>query len=96
MRGAGRVAVRRPTSAKVALLVVCAGLGAAAGFFRYEAKLERMTPWQRAREISFENNTGSTKFAAVVDASICGGLAFCAGATAITTALKFAQKGGRK
>lgn len=72
----------RKTPVKRKLAALCAsalfGLACAGGCYAYE--LGNMTDWQRAREIDFDKQTGSTKFRALVRAANVGGIAFCASA----------------
>ena len=77
---------------KLALLSACTISGIIAYFTAYNFYLSEMTEWQKDQTISFESNTGSTKFKAHIDSAIIAGLVFCASAITITSLVKFTKK----
>lgn len=71
------------------LLVLCASIGLCVGLVTYQHKFAQMTTWQQQQQIDFDKQTGSTKFQAIIDSYINGGLAFCISAIAIIASYKF-------
>jgi len=68
---------------KIITMLVCAAIALAAYFVSYSIFESHMSAWQKAQTMSYQDNTGSTKFKAHIDALSIGGIAFCASAIAI-------------
>ncbi len=83
---------RYPTRLKLLLLLLCAIVAMAVGATSYAIKWQKLTPWQKEQIISFEKQTGSTKFKAIIDSSINASVAFCITAITLTTSYKFYNK----
>jgi len=81
-----------PKKLKIAVFAAAFAVGAAVYFAAYAWFESQMTDWQKSQEISFEKNTGSTKFKAHVDALVLGGAAFCAASAASMLAAKIILK----
>lgn len=57
---------RVSASKKLAIISVSLAMGIAAGILSYCHFQKELTEWQKNQDISFERNTGSTKFNAIV------------------------------
>ena len=84
---------RVPIRLKLLLFAVGAAVACAVALFYYEGASRNMTPWQREQKIDFQKQTGSTKFEALIESMIAGGLAFCLTAIGATAAYKIYLKG---
>ena len=80
---------RTSKKSKIFLILFCTLIAVVVGIATYQYKFDKMTPWQQQQEIDFDKQTGSTKFQALIDVHINGGLAFCFSAIAITSIYKF-------
>lgn len=77
---------------KAFILALSAAAAALAAGISYSQRSAHLTPFQRAQEVSFEKNTGATKFKAIADALCDGGFAFIATAAVCLLTTKFHTK----
>ncbi len=83
----------RSNKQKFLILVASLLVGISGYFGSYSIYESRLSPWQKRQAISFENNTGASKFEAHLKAATAGGIAFCISAIFISAYARI--KGGK-
>ncbi len=81
---------------KSSILIVSLLIGMAAGFSSMLCFESQLTDWQKNQEVSFEKNTGSTKFLAYVNAATVGLGSFGLSACAILATIRLRNMGRHK